>query len=166
MREMGAGFQSQLWGITIQSAMVLAEGIAPLCQSPIEVDFGVAFIMTVDAHCNEPCMIARRPADIDDTPAFAGPHFYIEPQSQIGNHRVDFLVGCSWGKVKAIVECDGREWHHSTREQIERDRQRDKELEEAGFKVFRFPGTQIFNAPFDCATDVVHWLTQNNERPE
>ena len=160
MREFSAGFESQLWQLCIQQAAELAAYLDDkICQSPIEADMATALSMTVDLLRNEPATILIPTVK---RPQVKVPHFYIKPQVQIGRFRVDFVVGVSWGAVEAIVECDGREFHHSTREQIERDRARDKELEAIDYKVFRFPGTEIHNAPINCAIAVWDWVLEQN----
>ncbi len=153
-REFSEGFRQELWDLAVSKAETEADYFEKLCQSPIEVDFAVAFVMAIKLFRTSPIITIPPGAAAD----MEGRYYYLKPQAQIGRHRVDFIVGISTILDEAIVECDGREFHHSTREQIERDRERDKDLEGAGYKVFRFPGTQIHNSPFGCVADVLVWL--------
>ena len=148
-------FESQLRELAVISARAAAKDMALFCESPIEVSFGTAFLMLVLLTRREGALIW--PAG---HPSIPDRHFYLRPQTRIGNYRVDFVAGTSWGSAEAIIECDGREFHHSSRAQIERDRARDVELETKDYKVFRFPGTEIHHRAFHCAADVVGWLEE------
>ncbi|KAA0117930.1 DUF559 domain-containing protein [Methylobacterium sp. P1-11] len=57
----------------------------------------------------------------------------------------------------AVVECDGHEFHERTKEQAQRDRSRDRRLQEAGYRVFRFTGSEIYRDPLGCAREVMNW---------
>ena len=59
-----------------------------------------------------------------------------------------------------VVECDGHNFHERTKEQAARDRRRDREIQERGFKVARFTGAEIWADPFGCAAQA---LTMANE---
>ena len=89
------------------------------------------------------------------------PHLYIATQRQIGKHRVDFIIGNNTTNQHFVVECDGAEFHHATREQIERDRKRDAEIEALGFTVMRYPGKQIYAEPFYVAGTI--WTDRAEE---
>ncbi len=158
-----------LWDHLSHQASMEAVLFERLCQSPIEITFGLAFSFVVRLYYSSPLFLLDPVGHVRYPDAqFNGPiefarfpsHFYIRPQHQIGKHRVDFLCGKSEISAEAIVELDGRDFHHATREQIERDRVRDKELKALGYRVFRFPGTQIHNDPINCAGDVIFWLTE------
>src|SRR6185369_1071089 len=110
--------------------------LTPVCGSPIEVYFACCFVVQIEG--------MRSTIDIvySDEAAAAAQDFFIYPQKQLAQHRVDFLIGRRDGS-KIVVECDGRDFHHAQREQIERDRKRDAELTAMGYRVLRYPGTQI-----------------------
>lgn len=114
-------------------------------ESPIEMIFLTAFHFVNDHH----------PASI---------RWEVLPQSEMhcGEgvvHRVDFeLISDGRDQVAVVVECDGRDFHHASWEQIKRDRERDRQIEKVfKCKVFRFPGTEIFNDPVGCATTVIDY---------
>lgn len=54
-----------------------------------------------------------------------------------------------------LVECDGHEFHEKTKEQAARDKSRDRDLQAAGFPVYRFTGSEIWRDPVACATQLV-----------
>src|SRR5205807_7453561 len=75
-------------------------------------------------------------------------------------HRVDFLflveryesgiydppqVPNAKEHFKFIVEIDGHDFHERTKEQAQRDKSRDRYLNQSGFTVFRFTGSEVFN---------------------
>lgn len=104
--------------------------------------------------------------------------FRIEPQKVVGTYKVDFLLtyqGEEWlpRKVRPethpfhaqlIVECDGHPFHEKTKEQSARDKKRDRVLQELGFKVFHFTGSQVWNDVFGCAQEAVRSLTTERAR--
>lgn len=73
----------------------------------------------------------------------------IHVQHPVGKYRTDFalhLTSASGGRFLSewfAVECDGYQFHHQTREQVTRDKAREREITAAGFKVIRFSGTEI-----------------------
>jgi very-short-patch-repair endonuclease len=65
------------------------------------------------------------------------------------DYRVDFMVGI-WDTVAQqgtnfVIECDGHDFHEKTKEQAQRDKQRDRDLATAGFVVMHFTGSEVFN---------------------
>lgn len=86
----------------------------------------------------------------------------IEPQSSISigsdSYRLDFEVILNDQKVDIIhkfaIECDGYEFHEKTKEQASYDRKRERRLMSDGYHVIRFTGSEIYQSPTKCATDV------------
>jgi len=74
------------------------------------------------------------------------------PQMPWRRYRIDWTIISPASRV-AFVECDGQEFHSSP-EQIERDRRRDAEANEAGIPVFRFSGSDICASPSRCIGDI------------
>lgn len=72
------------------------------------------------------------------------------------NYRIDLLVVCYDGKNGRYyaIECDGHDFHEKTKEQAARDKKRDRDLMSAGYHVIRFTGSEIYNNPLQCATEV------------
>lgn len=94
----------------------------------------------------------------------------ILPQTEIDDYTVDFYIEyairhdprhncrnpdppCARGRV--IVECDGHDYHERTKEQAKRDKERDRELQRQGYKVFRYTGSEIYNDAIKCAFDAM-----------
>lgn len=90
----------------------------------------------------------------------------IEPQGQIGEHRVDFLLEMSWiyptyGKrqevwesVYLVIECDEHGADDKTPEQARRDRM----LESCGYPVFRYSRSEIWDDPMACAAQAFAYM--------
>jgi very-short-patch-repair endonuclease len=84
----------------------------------------------------------------------------FEAQAQIEEFRVDFLftvVSEDGILSRLVVECDGHDFHERTKEQAARDRSRDRALQQAGFTVFRFTGSEIYRGPLKCARQIFQW---------
>lgn len=81
----------------------------------------------------------------------------IEPQRKLGPIRLDFLVSypCHTDLLEIAVECDGFNFHERTPEQASKDRARDRTLQMAGIKIFRFTGSEINASPMSCALEVL-----------
>jgi very-short-patch-repair endonuclease len=92
----------------------------------------------------------------------------IEPQKQIGKYRADFAISSAGNEemetglgetpmahVRLIVEADGHDFHERTKEQAQRDKQRDRELQRLGWKVIRFTGSEIWKDAAGCAREVM-----------
>lgn len=114
----------------------LAGTIADVCESPIEVDLGVMFL------------IAFRAIGDDD--------FQLVPQHMIRSFRYDFAITHK-GKLIALVECDGKEFH-STTEQIANDSAKDKLAAQMGIRMFRFSGSDIWRDPQRCVQKVLYTI--------
>ncbi|WP_078869313.1 AAA domain-containing protein [Streptomyces sp. NRRL B-1347] len=61
--------------------------------------------------------------------------YHVVPQFPAGSKRIDLVVVGARGRL--AVECDGDPFHRATREQIENDQRRDRELQRVGWKFWR-----------------------------
>lgn len=68
---------------------------------------------------------------------------------------VDFTVTPGGCATKIVVECDGHDFHERTKQQASRDRSRDRQLQTAGFTIFRFTGSELYRDPIACALEVL-----------
>jgi hypothetical protein len=89
------------------------------------------------------------------------PDAYVKicPQHEIGNLRVDFLIMA--GKYRVAVEIDGHDFHEKTKEQVTRDKRRERRLVALGYQVMRFSGSEIFHDASGCADEVLSMLSWN-----
>lgn len=81
----------------------------------------------------------------------------IEFQSQvhIDKYFVDFVL--NYNGKKAIVECDGRDYHNPNL-----DKERDKAIAKYGLPIFRFTGSELFHDANACLEVVLKELSHNN----
>jgi very-short-patch-repair endonuclease len=95
--------------------------------------------------------------------------YYLHTQVQIlvkdKKYRVDLLLAPVQHEFcteypNLIIECDGHNFHEKTKEQAQKDKQRNRDLQSAGYKVIRFTGSEIFKNPYKCASEVLHFLKQ------
>lgn len=70
-------------------------------------------------------------------------------QYPIGHYRVDFALP----KEKIVIEIDGHAYH-STTDQILSDQYRQREIEQLGWTVIRFTGSQVWNESRICVQRV------------
>ncbi len=85
----------------------------------------------------------------------------IHVQHPIDQYRTDFALhltaenaGRSLSEWFAI-ECDGYEFHHKTREQVTRDKARERAITAEGFRVLRFSGTEIHHGLGDTLAEIL-----------
>lgn len=74
-------------------------------------------------------------------------------------YRVDFLIPVIYKNQENkcfVIECDGHEFHQKTKEQVERDNTRMRNLQKSGYEVIRFSGTEIWHRPYKCANEVLN----------
>lgn len=131
------------------------EKLSLTCDSPIEALFATAFIFCCAMRSDPVALLSDK---LETTKE--GRRWFVEPQVTLLGARVDFLIGV-YPKVEGksvIVECDGHDFHERTPEQAARDRSRDRAFQAAGYKIFRFTGTEIHRKPSECARDVVKEL--------
>jgi very-short-patch-repair endonuclease len=90
----------------------------------------------------------------------------IEPQKEIGNYRVDFLI--SHLKVEGndkktinsiVVECDSQTFHERTEGDRRYEKKRDRKLLQQDLKIFHYTGKEIIESPFKVAHDIIENLT-------
>lgn len=79
----------------------------------------------------------------------------LETQVPIGPYRADVVVRCA-GRCM-VVEADGRKYHSSA-EQVEKDKRRDRYCVARGIAVMRFSGSEIEKDPRGCAAEVGAWI--------
>ncbi|GAB1340244.1 very short patch repair endonuclease [Streptomyces sp. E-15] len=76
--------------------------------------------------------------------------YHVVPQFPAGSKRIDLVVVGPRGRL--AVECDGDAFHHATRQQIENDQRRDRELKRVGWEFWRVRESEFRLDP-DAALD-------------
>ena len=73
-------------------------------------------------------------------------------QRPVLNYIADFL--CK--ELKFIVELDG--YSHEFEQQWKKDKERQTELEEAGFKILRFTDDEVMNDLRNVESEILYWI--------
>ncbi|MEU3413432.1 AAA domain-containing protein [Streptomyces sp. NPDC006658] len=76
--------------------------------------------------------------------------YHVIPQFPAGSKRIDLVVVGARGRL--AVECDGDAFHHATRQQIENDQRRGRELKRVGWEFWRVRESEFRFDP-DAALD-------------
>lgn len=93
---------------------------------------------------------------VDQTKLARRTNIFYWRQYPVLDWKVDFLIGMqsdSGGACFLVVECDGHEFHERTKEQAAKDRSRDRRLQEAGYRIHRYTGSEIYRDAYKCASD-------------
>ena|ERR1700744_2818103 len=77
----------------------------------------------------------------------------VRPQQRVGRFRVDFSIAFRFFKdeIALVVECDGHDFHERTKEQVARDKARDRFLIAQGYRPLRFTGAELYADAPRCA---------------
>lgn len=98
----------------------------------------------------------------------AGETNFIDAQVRIENYYADFVVA----RIEhngpdrylrtphVVVECDGHDFHERTKEQAQSDKLRDRVMQQKGYAVLRFTGSEIWRDPWGCAVQINDFLEQ------
>ena len=95
----------------------------------------------------------------------------IQKEIKCGNekYRVDFFIPVSYKNPKNnnsemkfyVVECDGHEFHEKTKQQVIKDNKRTRKLQEYGFQVIRYSGSEIYYMAYKCAVNLLDIIYSN-----
>jgi Protein of unknown function (DUF559) len=66
-----------------------------------------------------------------------------------------------WHSQAVIIECDGHAFHEKTPNQAQRDKERDRNLQKLGYKVFHYTGREIWQDVFKCAHEAVKSIQES-----
>ncbi|SEP05844.1 Part of AAA domain-containing protein [Actinacidiphila rubida] len=89
--------------------------------------------------------------------------YHVVPQFPAGSKRIDLVVVGAQGRL--AVECDGDPFHHATREQIESDQRRDRELQRVGWKFWRVRDSDFRFDPGAALEDLWSELDRQGIKP-
>lgn len=142
---------SRLW----VKISVSVGSLADFCESEIELLLLAAFdIQSYISDRERFTKIVRQGDDAD----FGDHTLIIIPQYRWGNYRIDFAIKLkNWDGI-LFIECDGHDFHERTKEQAERDRSKDREIQAAGIPILRFTGREIHRDPLSCVLQIQKFL--------
>jgi very-short-patch-repair endonuclease len=81
----------------------------------------------------------------------------IEPQINIDDYRVDFLL--TFNDKKLIVECDSQQWHERTEQERRYEKKRDRYFLSKDLKTFHYTGKEILDSPIFVAGEIIIAIT-------
>lgn len=151
------------------------------CRSPIERQFLITYLLNAEdysarwemfklqSHMND--LLMRLPLVVPFSTLNYERYDGIMPQARIDRYRADFLI-CRYDydvlfdadgnpgdeilrrRPLLVVECDGHDFHERTKEQAAHDKERDREMQIAGYRVMRFTGSEIHRDVEKCVAAV------------
>ena len=156
--------------------------IPPELASPIEVKLyaaiHVSHLIGGRLH-HDPDLVHFRelPRRFPIGPTTGPDDWYLARQMSVGTYRADFVIGAVGYDVviprladgsldhdsaveyrvalpPLVVECDGHDFHDRTKEQAQRDRERDRAMNSMGYRVCRFTGSEIWRDPWKCVEQI------------
>ncbi len=154
----------EMVGYRLAEAKILeAERALATCDSPIEQLFLSALITLAHDQYED---IFVNSGDYKG-PIQSWADLFVFTQHKIGKYTADFLIAGRHMELphspeirrSIVVECDGHDFHERTKEQAQRDRKRDRDIQALGYKILRFTGSEIFRAPFDCASTALEFVS-------
>ncbi|MNS55129.1 hypothetical protein D3C72_879550 [compost metagenome] len=74
------------------------------------------------------------------------------------SYRVDFVVTKENSPIKVAVELDGHDFHEKTREQVRKDKERERTIVRQGYTMLRFTGSEVVKDPRKCVEEVADVL--------
>jgi len=88
------------------------------------------------------------------------PQFYDE---STGEYYIDFVIFYMDNGQKIGIEIDG-EWHEKSKEQVQKDKKRERFLVSRGWKIIRFAGSEIYKNPSACVEEVLTIIRSTNDK--
>ncbi len=128
----------------------VAMGSFETCGSPIEELFLAALSITVDPMWSwgaEPLASCGFWSGLSEPVG-------VDQQVKICDRRVDFAFFTESKRVQVALELDGHDFHERTKQQATKDKSNDRKIQEAGWLVLRFTGSEIWKDPIGCVDEV------------
>ena len=86
-------------------------------------------------------------------------------KTENNTYRADFYFEFSFiyqkkeiDNLKLIIECDGHEFHEKTKEQVIKNNQRDRDLQNKGYEILHFSGSEILKNILQCREDIIKFI--------
>lgn len=123
------------------------------CESPIEQ------LMALELDDVEYYFIAS------DTIEIIGNNRQVDIKCDNKKYRVDFLIEIAFkyngeykNILKLIIECDGHDFHEKTKQQVIKDNKRDRDLQNEGYEILHFSGSEVYNNIFYISKDIKKYI--------
>ena len=146
--------------------------VAEHCESPLEQVFFAYLMLESSGQFERISWFANgRYLASSESSGDGGFCGYI--QAKTGPYYPDFYMefndrelGVNWFKL--AIECDGHEFHEKTKQQVARDKRRDRWFALHGISLIRFSGHEVWRSPTECAEQAleVYWAAHRRRRAE
>lgn len=137
--------------------------ITNACESPIEVAFAAA-LMAADQIDHRYLRLDLHLERAEDEGKWREDLCLLMPQYQWAQYRIDFAIRLPKFRFKYLfIECDGHDFHERTKEQAARDRNKDRDIQQAGIPILRFTGSEIHKDAAACAFRVIDFVNDRYE---
>jgi very-short-patch-repair endonuclease len=85
-----------------------------------------------------------------------------------GTFEIDFLIKSSddQTKLKLAIELDGHEFHEKTKEQVIKDKRKERAIISSGFPILRFSGAEIVRNVRACIEEIISYLEKQKSKTE
>ena len=86
-------------------------------------------------------------------------------QTDDGKYLLDFeivFIDSRQPSFRIGIELDGHEFHERTKDQVARDKRRERAIVRAGVVVLRFSGSEVFKNPRSCVAEVADFIRKNS----
>ena len=89
----------------------------------------------------------------------------LAPQKSVrtrtGDYRVDFLITAKQSTtLRLAVELDGHDFHERTKEQVRRDKARERAIVAEEYTILRFSGSEVAQNPSKCIDEITELATR------
>lgn len=123
-----------------------------------------------------PDVIGHRPVDAGQYGYTSGARLLrVYRQVSIDRYRADLFVEFTTTGFqeyaiggedtrRAVIECDGHDFHERTKEQARHDRRRDREVQGFGLPILRFTGSEIYADAVACGHQILKFFIDAAER--
>ncbi len=88
------------------------------------------------------------------------PQFHDE---STGKYFIDFVVFYMNDNQKIGIEIDG-DWHEKSKEQVRKDKKRERFLVSNKWKIMRFSGSEVHKNPSTCVEEVLSIIKSADEK--
>lgn len=123
------------------------------CESPIEQMMAIALYSYATSMSSYMVVSIKPQEKIDCSGKIFRVDFLLEVFRVIRFKNANKVIN-----INIVVECDGHDYHERTKEQAQRDKERDRILQAHRYYVLRFTGSEIYKDPYDCADKVFEFI--------
>ena len=88
-----------------------------------------------------------------------GHTYLLQPQNEVAVdgtvYAIDFVVTHPDHSLRLAVELDGHEFHEKTKQQVAKDKKRERMITSKGYRILRFSGYEVVKSPLAVVDEVL-----------